>query len=47
MELEISKNKLTGTFMGMFDIEGKRLNNYFFISLIAKYNINTSTIIIL
>ena len=25
MELEISKNKLTGTFMGMFDIEGKRV----------------------
>ena len=25
MELEINKNKLTGTFMGMFDIEGKRV----------------------
>tara|TARA_Y100000739_G_C20333454_1_gene339982 strand:+ start:186 stop:569 length:384 start_codon:yes stop_codon:yes gene_type:complete len=25
MELEINKNKLSGTFMGMFDIEGKRI----------------------
>ena len=25
MELEINKNKLLGTFMGMFDIEGKRI----------------------
>ncbi len=25
MELEINKNKLSGTFMGMFDIEGKRV----------------------
>ena len=25
MELEINKNKLSGTFMGMFDIKGKRI----------------------
>ena len=38
MELEISKNKLKGTFMGMFDIEGKRVKSVSYTHLTLPTN---------